>query len=528
MRFFPVAPVAVLLVAIASPAAAQVPEPFATTTDPADRAIMAEVASALSSRSPEIARLDAVLAKLPRPTPLRGFVQMGRAYALGRAQDAGPAVAAIEEAMRLLPDDPRPKLVASTIYTFSGSPQRAADLWMQASRESPDVARQSDRYVMSALIGRLADIGDGARGDRLNARMNEIGFSAGLAPERSNAALARTREAVRSQQEGEAIQNVTAIGDPDDLLSLYADRRYAALWPRIADWAGADLATQSRRYLEELRGGWTAADTFETAVPYARQLVKLDAYAAVVGLFLPMFDRLKPSVGQLNDEQTNATFLAPVVARSLVYMGRASEARALLAKVAAALPVDDIAFHLNIEGAYVTIAFRATDWPDVIARADAFLPRARGLGSKINRSAVIGAQSMRACALWRLDRHAEAQPATAEVLLNEATMPDLAMDLHICRGDVAAARRHVIARLADEATRQWALAFVQPERVATSTPIARLMGPLEQAVRTSPDVVTAANRVGRILPQPVNATLPKGFDPFRAPLHTPPPGPGET
>lgn len=518
MRF---ASAVALLLAAATPGVAQVTDPLTTTTDPADRAIMAEAASAIASERPDIARLDAVLARLSRPTPLRGMVQTVRAGVLAAANDVGPAVAAVEEALRLLPDDPRPKLVASGIFTFTGSPQRAADLWMQASRESPDFARASNRYVMMALIGRLTDAGDRDRADRISARLAEIGYSAGLAPERSSAALAHTREAVRNAQDGEALLGVSAIGDPDDLLTLYVDRLYATLWPRIAEWAGPDLAAQSLRYLEELRSDWVAADDFQTAAPYARRLAGLHAYDAVVGLFLAKFDRLRPGA-----EQEGAEFLAPVVARSLTRLGREPEARALLAKVAAATPPDDGGNGLNIDAAYLSLDADRMDWPQVVTRADAFLARAHLLGDAINRSAVIQVQAWRACGLWRTGRTDEAQRATAEVLLGERVAPGAAMDMQLCRGDDAAARALVIARLADEATRGWALRFVQPAPDDSATPLDRLMEPLAQAVRTAPDVLAAANRVGRILPQPVDAVLPPTFDPFRVQPRPQPLAPG--
>ena len=63
-------------------AAAQVKSPLDLTTDPADKAVMAEAAAAVAERPPSLARLDAVLAKLPRPTPLRGMVQSVRASVL--------------------------------------------------------------------------------------------------------------------------------------------------------------------------------------------------------------------------------------------------------------------------------------------------------------------------------------------------------------------------------------------------------------------------------------------------------------
>ncbi len=289
MRKYPF--LAVSLVLAPALAAAQMKSPLAMTTDPADRQVMAEAAAAVAG-VPDLAKLDAVLAKLPRPTPLRGMVQTMRAAALANKQDVGLAVSAIEDALRLLPDDPRPKLAATGIFTFTGAPQRAADLWLEASRESPDLARLIDSYVIQALIGRLLESGDGARADRINARLGEIGFSSADASARSATALSRLREAIRQDRKAEAIDLVTAIGDPSDLLVLYVDRQYRALWPRIAEWSGVDLGDQSRRYLEELRADWTASDDFTTATPYARRLSNLKAHSAIIGLFLPMFERV--------------------------------------------------------------------------------------------------------------------------------------------------------------------------------------------------------------------------------------------
>lgn len=512
-------------------ARAQVADPLAMTTDPADRAVMAEAASAIAGRSPDIARLDAVLAKLPRPTPLRGMVQTVRAGVLASAQATGPAVAAIEEALRLLPDDPRPKLVATGIYTFSGSPQRAADLLLQASRLAPEMTRHFDRYVVMALTGRLTEIGDRSRADRLNARLGEIGFSSGLAPERSTAALFRTREAMRMStgvSTDEAANLVTTIGDPDDLLTLYIDRRYAPLWPRIAEWAGADLAAQSRRYLDELRGDWAAAADFDTATPYARRLSRLEAYPAVLGLFLPMFDGIDTGAAVPVEARAavaprgEGVFLASIAAKALGHQGRYDEARALLARVATTVPAADQGNGLNLDGAYLQLAAMETDWPQVLTRADVFLDRAKRYGSNVNRESVLLVKAWQACALARTSQSAAAEPVTAEVLLDEALVPGAAMQMYVCRGDPAAARALVIRRLADETTRDWALRYVQPTGSATTTPLDRLTDPVDDAVRTAPDVVAAATRVGRILPNPVSAGLPQGFDPFRLQPRTTP------
>jgi hypothetical protein len=207
--------------------------------------------------------------------------------------------------------------------------------------------------------------------------------------------------------------------------------------------------------------------------------------------------------------------------------GRATEAHAVFAKVAAAMPANDRGNALNIEAAYMTLATLQTDWREVLRRADTFIARAKSLGGNVNRSAVIQVQAWRACALSRLGRTAEAQQATAEVVLGEAHLPSAAMDLYVCRGDSGAGRALIIARLADETTRDRALRFVQPVQAdAVVTPLDRILTPVWDAIRSAPDVVAAANRVGRTLPQPVNAMLPNGFEPFRVRPTGKPLGPG--
>lgn len=515
--------IATVLAAGAPIAAQQPPNPLTMTTDAADRTVMDEVASVIATRTPSLTRLDAVLTKLPRATPLRGMVQAVRAHVLWRADNNGAAVTAIEEALRLLPDDPRPKLIAAQIFTFTGAPQRAADLWLQASRESADVARMTEPYYMDALVGRLRDLGDHARADRVRSRLGEIGFSATEAPQRSAAALARTRMAIREDRSNDALSSLTAISDPDDLLSLYIDKRYATLWPRIAEWAGNDFEEQSGRYLRELRADWDATNDMETAKAYARQLASLNAHEAVVSLFLPVLDRIRPDAFPGGVE-----FLTPVVTRSLTHTGRAADAEALLGKITGALPADYGINALNFDGAYVNLAMDQADWPHVISRADVFLARAKAAGPDVNASATIQVSAMRACALWRTGRTVEAQKATADVLLYAPLMPAPAMQLHLCRGDVPAARALVIARLDDEGTRDWALRMVQPARSTAVTALERLTFPVEQAVRTAPDVVAAVDRVGRILPRAVNTMLPAGFDPFRVPPRSQLPDPSTT
>lgn len=450
------------------------------------------------------------------------MIQAVRADLLGNS-DIGAAVSAIDEALRLLPDDPRPKMIATGVFTFSGAPQRAADLWLQVSRDYPDFARRSSRYLMSALVGRLNDAGDRTRADRVRARMAEIGFSGGLVPERSVSALARAREAIRSDRVDEALALVPAISNPADLLTLYVDKRYAPLWPRIAEWAGSDLAAQMKRYLEELQLDWAAAGDFKTAVPYARALAGLDAHEQVVTLFLPTFDRLRTG-----DDVEEMEFLAPIVARSLSRLGRDAEADQLIARVRTRLSPGRSALSLNLDGVLINRAIDQMDWPRVVALADTFLNDARALGPLVNQSAILTVAGWRACGLWGSGRTAEAERATAAILVAQALQPEAALQVHLCRGDAQAARTLVLERMKDENTRSWALETMQPRKAEARTAFGRWIQPRRQAVTAAPDLIASAQEFGRILPRPVNSTMPPEFDPLRARPRLRPLRPDET
>ena len=83
--------------------------------------------------------------------------------------------------------------------------------------------------------------------------------------------------------------------------------------------------------------------------------------------------------------------------------------------------------------------------------------------------------------------------------------------------DAAAIRTLVVAQLANEDTRGWALGFMQPHTLDPHFALDRLTYPVRQQVRADPTVVAAATAVGRILPAPVGEQLPTGFEPYRAP-----------
>lgn len=475
--------------------------------EPGERQFLPEFAAAQTAPLAErLGLLNTLLAKLDRPTRFRGIVQVMRASFLadGKPQDA---IVAIEEAMRLLPDIAHVKLTAAHIMTYGGAPQRAADLWIAASYQDPGAARLSGGYNLDSLRGRLIDLGDRRRADALSARMRDIGLNEVNAVRESSMTLAGVRARVSAGDIDGARQLIGQVVSPADLIELYVDRRYEALWPAIERWHGVDLVRGQSLYLAALRRDWQAAGTFDTATDYARVLARLRAFDAAVGLFLPRLS------GPMLSDEEDIEFITPVIARSLVGVGRGDEALALLARVEKLIPAEHGTRRLNFGASQAQLNLWLGRYAVSAGLAAQWVEAGMARGTDVNASAMFGVKAVQACALIHAGRAKEAEPIAAAVLLAGAAMPEPAMQVHICRRDAKGARALLIESLKSENRRIWALNWVQPRGAPLPTDHMRAEQAFMTQVAAHPDVRAAAEKVGRILPRALDVTLPSGFDP---------------
>lgn len=498
-------------------ALAQARDPFAAITDPEDRALLPEVAQVMGAREPGLPALDGLLAKLPRPTVLRAMVQTSRAVLLIGADRDREAVEAIEEAMRLAPGEAAPKLVASYIFTFTGNPRRAADLWLAASIQAPAIASQTDEYVLDALIGRLRDAAEGARADRLLARMDEIGMISASVNARSSAALARVRASMAEKAVDKAKALIPSLVNPFDLATLYINRQYEALWPAIESWAGPTLDRQFATYLAELRTAWQSTGDFSRGSDYAYPLRRAGANQAVVDIFLPQLDADRLEV----DGDEGIRTLGPRVAAALIAVGRGEEAMALLRRLDTPAVSSSTAMRLNFSGNLAETQLMLGRAGDAVETTGAWLATARSRGAEVNQSARLGVLRVRACALIEAGRAAEAVTETAEIVASRSTNPGTALSLAACRGDQAGARELIYEQLRSDEGRSWAIAAVQPGSEPEFTPYQRKIATFHAALRKDAGLRDAVNKVGRIMPNAIGATLPSGFVPGEASARAP-------
>jgi hypothetical protein len=508
--------VAVTAITVAPAAVAQTP--FHDVAEPDERATLDEIIGAMSRVSTfgestseaeltEVrSQLDSVLLDLPRPTRLRGMVQMLRA---GFHEDHDDAAAgrAYEEAIRLLPDDPRPKLMAAHFYTFSGAPARAADLLSSAIEQAPTDVVAYPEYELNALMGNLTDIGDTDRRDRLYARFAEIGYVWSTADLRSSAAMALVRASIAKGQPEIASRHFGEIGGSEFRL-LYIDRRYEKIWPAMSKWAEPDLSRQHRLYLESLRSDWQATQSMVAANSYARVLNEAQAYQDVIDLF---HDRLNGD-GPLPE---SAELLVAPVARALLATGRSAEAVTLMENSLARAtgPTANIQ-KLNIDANLVSIHSEAGNAAEAVQVADRWFRTVEPMGSQINLSAIAGVSANLACAKLAADPQADVAALARRIVATRDAMPAPAYQLYACQGDVASGRALVTRALANETTRPWALRQLQPNHQVQHTREAKIMAGFRAAMVADPALVASAEAVGRILPSPVGENLPDGFDPL--------------
>ena len=498
--------VAAGLLACAGPAPAHAQ--FPTPRDEAERAVLPELVRTVEGKA-DLAALDALLARLPDPTPLRGVVQAVRATQLLDAGRSADARRAAEEAVQLTPGMAAPRILAAYVLVFVGMPAAAADDWLEASVIDPEAARRSEPYELDAILGRLRDAGDYARADRMAARMDEIGIIAALAPARSATALARFRSTYMDQGADSARPILTSILSPDALYGLSLDRGYAAVWPDIDRWAGPGFAGVRLRYLTELRREWLTNRSMEAAVDYARALTGTRRFADIVRLFLPLFDA---SPDRIEDGQI--AFLGPIVSRALLRTGRRAEGLALLRRIEAKVKLSGAAMALNLSAAEITQASDLLEWEQVAHLSERWLATARAIGPEVNQSAILQVTAMQACALHHTGHVGEAAARAAEVTLARREMPSSAFMVYGCRDDVASARLLFREMLSDPDGRNWGLALMQPlEIIPDQLPGDVASDAFRAKVAADPGLRALAAKVGRIMPRPLSTALPTDFDP---------------
>lgn len=468
--------------------------------------ILREINEMMVSREPgsaaRLARLDAMLAEIREPSPLRGTVQYFRAghlRALGRIPEARGA---LEESIRLLPGYSGPLLFASLLEAFADRPAIAVDHLLRASEIDPQIVRRMPPYELDNILGRLDTADDPRRMSRLVERMIAIDWEGDDLTLRSRLAS----EAIVGRMAAGNVEGARALVPrlvaPHHLRGLLIDNRYRRIWGNIETWGGPRQERQWPIYLAELEARFEASNDLQAARRYATALRIANHHRTLARVLGPLLARPL-------DKQRDYDLLwvAPVLADALSRLGRWDEIEAMFANAARTWPLGADANAINVAGNRARYRLFAGDPTTALAGLDAVLANAPRHGGQVSREALATIHLYRACALHELGRGHEAVQSAASVL--GAGQPTLAASLHLCFDRPAAARAALIEGLSNETTRDDVLSYLQPLGVtAMQSDFGRRHHARSEALRRDPILLRAVSRYGRVLPYPASAGAP--------------------
>jgi tetratricopeptide (TPR) repeat protein len=477
-------------------AAGEIYNPFQIAT-PEEQPLVLRLADAVamirSDPKGSLAATDVLLAELQKPTQFRGSVQLARAMAFAATQQFEKAVPAIDEAIRLQPTSPVPKLFGTLIFTFTGNPGRAADLWLAASRESPDFARTQDAYVTMALLGRLDDSGDRRRADLVRVRLIDIGY-----PDASDYVIAVIRSRMKDGDVKGAQELIPSLVKPVEFASLLSDNKFRSLWPNIEAWAGAQLEGQWQSYLEAAKRRWDSSRSFDSAVAYALALDQVDDQATIIAEFEPA---LTAEPGLVDSQY--AQFLVATVGRALIATGRVDDGFKLFERFAGLWPFASDVRGLNVESNWAKQELEQGRYVEAVKRIDAVIQSSVARGPEINSSALAAMHAVKVCALHKLSRYPETVESIALITSQQRYVQTAYLSVLACTGHRAAAKSFLLGQLADPDYYPFALDFVQPRINRPTSAYLAEQQRFYDELRKDVDILRAVDKVGRKLSFPI-------------------------
>ena len=496
---------------VSAPAAAEpIPKPEAVAL-PDERPLLPELLAALSpggdvAAPAAVARYDAVLAKLPRQTPLRGLVQFFRGQVLARPESGrqSEAFAAIEESIRLLPQHSGPLFVGAGFYAYGDEPGKAVDYLLRAARMDPPILNRLNDYEANNLLQRLGESNDRLRRIALSERLLDMGWRGGRSATTSAMAFEVLQARIDNRDVSGASAMLPRIVTPALLVRLLTEKKYEPLRAAAEDWAGPRLEKQWPIYLRQARSEWEASNDLEAGRSYAAALDAAGHDETLIRTFAPLFSRpIDPK------RQQPLMFIASPVAGALARGGRWDEALAIYDNALKAWPAGDGALALNLSGNRARTLVMRGNFEAGLAAFDAVIADAAKWGGEVNHGAVAAMHLYRACALAALGRNSEDVTSSGMVAARQSVDPFAYMRLLICKNDLPAARKVIRDALADDELRNEVLPmFRPPAEKPYDSDYARTIAARFEQVRQDPSLRAAAAKHSRLLTEPLNAAAP--------------------
>ncbi len=480
-----------LLLAIAAPARAD-PEPAVF------EARMQAAAKQVDGGEPEaaLATLDAMLAETETPRS-RGRIEGLRFFALARLDRVGQARAAIEFAVAT---DPNPNAAwlgaLFKIRALMGDSKAAAETLVLTAASTPETLDELPLPLVEQVREGLA--GDPARRFDLDMALAAAGW---LEATPDAARLDSLRQSlipalIGRGRNDEAKTMLASVAAPDALMKLGIDRSSTALWPAVEARLGPASDTASKAAVARAQAAFKAApDDIRARLGLAMALnsAAREAEAESIADFATAPEELAEL------DETGAR-LVTLHAHLLGFLGRTEDALARLDALGA-LPVENRPW---LGGVLINKALFALQVEEP-QRALEIADEMAAMSASLAPVGQLYLAQIRACALARLGRRAEATEAAGPILAATGANPDVTLATLLCLGRQDAAAAAVIALLDDPAERVEMLWELQPFLLG-----ARPKTPGEQnrsemrAIKARADVRSAFEKAGRDLPAKVS------------------------
>lgn len=446
---------AAALIAIALPAAAQVRPSGPMPATPEERAVLpllreATEADRRGDYAGALATAEKALAQLPEPSKFRAWINCAYGLRMLGSDDA-KARPAIEECHRFLPDEPGAKMAYGRLLIEDGKKAEGYPLVAAAIRGDPRWLQHCDSAVTGSIRTELRVLAyeralDDVRADLIEALTGtacageDPAFYSGLMRDVIARRLARG--------EGEkARASLPAVIDPDDLLKMLVDRRYAPLWVDLGQMTSGTLEPQRVAFVHKVRQNYLAAPSLASATQLAYALNVTGARAEAIAVLAKALADPALAVPGRFEDSTAATRLADMRNEA----GETREAvvtapfRALLAKGS---PQTDPGLWNVIPNLALTLINYGKPG-EALAVLDRYVPDPKGLDSPAAHGYFL---ALRGCARAK-NGDAGGQALLDQVVRDFAGNGGAVKIAVTCGNDRKALRETILAQMEDEQAR---------------------------------------------------------------------------
>lgn len=447
------------------------------------------------SKLEALAKLNAVLAKVPSPSPLAGLVEGIRGALLIDLQRPQAAYASLQAATRQFDGNPEVYRLWIAVELDQGTTDTVAAAFRRTAAVQPKVLAAIDkqwvRFAIQKTRALPAEKREAARED-LCILLDQVGFQqqprTGIGKGILDCAI------VAHSRRGELAAARAALAKgPTTAAGVYLalDRRHQALWGDVDRLMGSGF----RKSLEQdVKTATAAAEAAPRDYPQrTEQMQTLRAvgrYAEAIAAGKALAD----DKAQIEVIGADAFWLVNEYARNLWALGRFDEALGRMSDLLA----------LDVQR-YPDLGPLAINRSEMLLRLERYQETVDALTSletkaptSLNDVGKMWLWANRACALRGMGRAAEAKADEDRIVAKTAENWSAATLAAACRGDVAAVSALLVTRLRDEDTRPGALPlFITFQTAEGETPFeARINAVVDQA-KASPAVVEAFGKVGR-------------------------------